>query len=202
MNGYSDRINHALAFAAKHHDQQVRKGTRPPYVTRAANVAIVLSRYRCPDDTIVAAILHDTVEDSLLAGWTRPMLDERIAEKFGHVALDAAHAVARHRTGPDGAELDREERGADLLARIPAAGDPARWVLAANHIHSGNSLLADLRRTVDVASVWGRFPGGRDAVVEWHRAVLDALATSGFDAEIMVELADTVRQLEGAAGAD
>ena len=28
MNGYSDRINHALAFAAKHHDQQVRRGTR------------------------------------------------------------------------------------------------------------------------------------------------------------------------------
>ena len=31
--GYSDRINHALAFAAKHHDQQVRKGTRLPYLT-------------------------------------------------------------------------------------------------------------------------------------------------------------------------
>ena len=26
--GYSDRINHALAFAAKHHDRQVRKGNR------------------------------------------------------------------------------------------------------------------------------------------------------------------------------
>src|SRR6478672_4460651 len=43
--GYSDRINHALAFAAKHHDQEVRKGTRLPYVTRPANVAIILARY-------------------------------------------------------------------------------------------------------------------------------------------------------------
>ena len=33
MAGYSDPINHAFAFAAKHHDQQVRKGTRYPYLT-------------------------------------------------------------------------------------------------------------------------------------------------------------------------
>ena len=44
--GYSDRVNHALAFAAKHHDQQVRKGTRAPYATNAANVAIILTRYQ------------------------------------------------------------------------------------------------------------------------------------------------------------
>ena len=41
--GYSDRVNHALAFAAKHHDQQVRRGTRAPYATHPANVAIILS---------------------------------------------------------------------------------------------------------------------------------------------------------------
>jgi hypothetical protein len=198
VNGYSDRINHALAFAAKHHDQQVRKGTRPPYVTRAANVAVILTRYQCSEDIVVAGILHDTVEDSVLAGWTRAMLTERVAEKFGHEALEAAYAVARHRNAPDGAELDRDERNADLLARIPAANEASRWVLAANHLHSANSLLADLRRTVDVASVWGRFPGGRPAVVAWHRAVVDALARSGFAGEIMGELATAVQQLEAA----
>ncbi len=199
MNGYSDRINHALAFAAKHHDQQVRKGTRPPYVTRAANVAIILTRYGCAEDTVIAGILHDTIEDSVLAGWTRAMLDERIAEKFGRAALDAAYAVVRRRTGPDGAELARDERNAELLTRVAEANDASRWVLAANHVHSGNSLLADLRRTVDVASVWGRFSGGRDAFVNWHRSVADALARSGFDGAIMTELRTTVQQLEAAA---
>ena len=32
MRGYSDPINHAFAFAAKHHDRQVRKGTKLPYL--------------------------------------------------------------------------------------------------------------------------------------------------------------------------
>ena len=57
--GYSDRINHALAFAAKHHDQEVRKGTRLlPYFTTPANVAIVLTRYGQDDETVVAGELR------------------------------------------------------------------------------------------------------------------------------------------------
>src|SRR5512142_934229 len=61
--GYSDRINHALAFAAKHHDRQVRKGTRLPYLTHPASVAIILTRYGQDDETVVAGILHDVIED-------------------------------------------------------------------------------------------------------------------------------------------
>ena len=59
ITGYSDRINHALAFAAKHHDQRVRRGTRPPYLTHPANVAIILTRYGRDDQTVVSGILHD-----------------------------------------------------------------------------------------------------------------------------------------------
>ena len=80
MLGYSDRINHALAFAAKHHDQQVRKGTRLPYVTRAPNVAVILTRYGSDETTVVSGILQDVVDDYLRDGWTRAMLDARLGE--------------------------------------------------------------------------------------------------------------------------
>ena len=83
MTGYSDRINHAFAFAAKHHDRQVRKGTRLPYLTHPANVAVILTRYGCEEDTVIAGILHDVVEDCVREGWTREMLEDRIASKFG-----------------------------------------------------------------------------------------------------------------------
>ena len=66
ITGYSDRINHALAFAAKHHDQQVRKGTRLPYVTHPANVAVILTRYGQDDDTVIAGILVLTLFALLL----------------------------------------------------------------------------------------------------------------------------------------
>ena len=51
MAGYSDPINHAFAFAAKHHDRQVRKGTRFPYLTAAPNIAVILTRYDQDDST-------------------------------------------------------------------------------------------------------------------------------------------------------
>src|SRR4051812_11203167 len=76
--GYSDRINHALAFAAKHHDRQVRKGTRLPYLTHPANVAIILTRYGRDDQTVVAGILHDVIEDCVREAYTRAMLEQRI----------------------------------------------------------------------------------------------------------------------------
>jgi len=199
VNGYSDRINHALAFAAKHHDQHVRKGTRPPYVTRAANVAIILTRYGCDESTVVAGILHDVIEDSVQSGWTPAMLGARVGEKFGDDALASTLAAIRRRVDDEGNDLDRDERGADLLDRIGSVDEPAKWILAANHVHSGNATLADLRRTVDADSVWSRLAGGRAATIAWYRDVCNGLENAGFTASIMEELRATVHALEATA---
>src|SRR5690349_14174131 len=95
--GYSDRVNHALAFAAKHHDQQVRKGTRAPYATHAANVAIILTRYQRDDAEVVAGILFQVVEDCVRQGYTPEMLDQRIARKFGDESLATTLMVIERR---------------------------------------------------------------------------------------------------------
>src|ERR1035437_6442845 len=107
VTGFSDAINHALAFAAKHHDRQVRKGTRLPYLTHPANVAIILTRYGQDDETVVAGILHDVVEDCVREGWTRGMLEERIGQKFGSSVLETVLSVTHRRVDDDGNELDK-----------------------------------------------------------------------------------------------
>src|SRR5919108_6064599 len=116
--GYSDRINHALAFAAKHHDQQVRKGTRLPYLTHPANVAIILTRYGRDEETVVAGILHDVVEDCVRERYTREMLEQRIGEKFGPEVLEAVLAVTQRTTDDEGVELSSDERKDDYLERL------------------------------------------------------------------------------------
>jgi len=196
MTGYSDRINHAFAFAAKHHDREVRKGTRLPYLTQPANVALILTRYGRDEDTVVAGILHDVVEDCQREGWTREMLDERIATKFGEASLEAALAVTRRKHDDDGIELARDDVRADCLERLAAASDAARWVFAADKVHHAGSLLADLRRTFDPEAAWGRLPGGRGAVLQWYRDALARLRALGFAAPIVDELAALVAALE------
>src|SRR5690606_32446780 len=168
MTGYSDRINHAFAFAAKHHDREVRKGTRLPYLTQPANVALILTRYGQDEDTVVAGILHDVIEDCLRDGWTNAMLDERIAAKFGEVAMRTAMAITRRKFDDDGIELSREDVRADCLNRLADASDAARWVFTADKVHHTGSLLADLRRAFDPEATWSRQPGGRAGVLRWY----------------------------------
>lgn len=195
--GYSDRINHAFAFAAKHHDQQVRKGTRVPYFTHPANVALILTRYDQDEETVVAGILHDVVEDCVRDGYSREMLVERIGDKFGADVLESVLSVTERKRDENDVELDWEERKSDYLERLGAASARARWVCAADKIHNGGSLLADLRRTAFPESVWSRFKRGPEETVRWYRRVYDRLAEVGFVAPIMDELGDVVVALEG-----
>jgi len=196
IRGYSDRINHAFAFAAKHHDRQVRKGTRLPYLTHPANVAVILSRYDQDEQTVVSGILHDVIEDCVLDGYTRDMLEQRIGDKFGPDVLETVLAVTHRQVDEEGIDLSSEERKDDYLARLAGASERARWVCAADKIHNGNSILADLNRTLDPDTVWSRFNVGRLGTVRWYRRVYERLREVGFSAPIMLELLEVAEQLE------
>ncbi len=201
IRGYSDRINHALAFAAKHHDRQVRKGTRLPYLTHPANVAVILTRYAQDELTVVSGILHDVIEDCVRDGYTRNTLEQRIGDKFGAEVLDTVLAVTERQMDEEGVELSSEERRDDYLARLAAATERARWVCAADKIHNGSTILADLKRTLDPDTVWSRFNAGRSGTVRWYRRVYERLQEVGFDAPIMEELQLVAEELERAVGA-
>ena len=194
--GYSDKINHALAFAAKHHDRQVRKGTKLPYLTHPANVAVILTRYDRDEDSIVAGILHDVVEDCVREGYTQETLDRRIGEKFGESVLQTVLQVTHRKLDDDGAELSSAQRKEDYLERLSDAEESALWICAADKIHNARSLLADLRRTVEPNAVWSRYSGARSATVKWYRDVYERLRSVGFDQPIMEELRLTVEALE------
>jgi Guanosine polyphosphate pyrophosphohydrolases/synthetases len=196
VTGYSDVINHAFAFAAKHHDRQVRKGTKLPYLTHPANIAVILTRYGCDGQTVVAGILHDVIEDCIRDGYTREMLEQRIGDKFGNRVLETVLAVTYRRYDDDGVELSGEERKADYLERLSQASEEARWVCAADKVHNASTILSDLRRTVDPETIWSRFGGGRAATVRWYRSVFERLRELGFTAPIMTELDRASSELE------
>ncbi len=188
MTGYSDRIHHALAFADKHHDREVRKGTRLPYFTAPANLAVMLTRYGQDEATVVAGVLRQTVEDYLRDGYSVDAVRERLADKFGEATVDVLLAAVPRRLDDDGIELSHEEQKGDLLARLAGAPDAARWVCAAHEVHEASALLADLRRTSFPESVWQRVSEGREARLRWYQQVAEQLRAAGFDTPAVTEL--------------
>ena len=200
FSAYSPRINHAMAFAAKHHRGQNRKGSDIPYITHPANVAIILARYGCDEETIVAGILHDVVEDCVRDGWTRPDLEERIGDKFGRDVLEAVLDVTELKLDETGAERPYETRKSEYLAQIEHASDRGRWVCAADKIHNGRAILADLEvaraNGKPADDVWSRFKKGRDETIAWYGRVHAALRRAGFEAAVMDELRSVADDLQ------
>lgn len=194
--GYSDAINHAFAFAAKHHDRQVRKGTKLPYLTHPANVALILARYDQDEETIIAGILHDVIEDCVVEGLPSEALKERIGSKFGQPVLEAVLSVTYRKYDDDGVELSSDERKEDYLARLSGANERALWVCAADKIHNASSILADLRRTVDEDNIWRRFGAGKAGTIKWYSDVYKRLLEIGFNKSIVEELGEAVKRLE------
>ena len=202
MRGYSDRINHALAFAAKHHDTQVRKGLRMPYVTHAANVAVLLTHYGCDESVVASGVLYDVVEDCVRDGFTAADLSDRIGTKFGDDVLQTVLSITRRRMDDDGVDMSKDDAKDDLLLRLADAADSARWVCAAHILHNAGSVLADVRRTIEPSTVWNRGGSGREGTLHWYRAVHDRLLAVGFSAPIMSELGAMVTELEAAPVGD
>ena len=119
-----------------------------------------------------------------------------MADKFGTDVLETVLAVTHRKVDDDGMEFSSEEKKADYLTRLDRAPERARWVCAADKIHNGSAILADLRRTDYPENVWGRFSAGREGTVRWYRQVHDRLVGLGFRAPIMDELRDVADQLE------
>lgn len=59
----NERIQHAVDFATKAHDGQFRK-TGEAYIIHPLAVKKILTEWGMDEDTIIAGILHDTVEDT------------------------------------------------------------------------------------------------------------------------------------------
>jgi hypothetical protein len=110
--------------------------------------------------------------------------------------LDTVLAVTQRNTDDAGNDLSSEERKDDYLERLATASESARWVCAADKLHNAGTIVADLKRTIDPSTVWGRFSVGREGTVRWYRRVYERLRSLGFTASIMDELRRVVEALE------
>jgi len=78
-NTNEDLLNRAYVFAMKAHGSQ-KRDSGDPYFTHPLEVAAILTELKVDDATIVAAMLHDTIEDTPV---TRDDIDRMFGSEIG-----------------------------------------------------------------------------------------------------------------------
>ncbi|MGY1640850.1 HD domain-containing protein [Geodermatophilus sp. SYSU D00703] len=168
----TERFDEALVFAARHHREQLRKGSRVPYMTHLMSVSALVMEHGGNEDQAIAALLHDAVEDAP-AGTGGAVLAQ-IRTTFGDAVADIVRACS------DGLDADGNRSGTWAERKRPyvagLADKPldALLVTAADKTHNGLCIAADVRRYGQ--DFWSTFNACRDELLWYYTSVERAVA--------------------------
>src|SRR5882757_1625970 len=105
-----DLIKKAYVYSAKVHQGQVRKSGEP-YLILPLEVAGLLAELKLDEASIVAGLLHDTIEDTL----AKP---EEIRDLFGQGVLDLVEGVTKLGTFQSSQAVSIEEKQAENFRKM------------------------------------------------------------------------------------
>lgn len=170
---YSDRFTDALVYAAELHATQRRKGSETPYIHHLLAVASLVGESGGSEEQVVAALLHDAIEDCITAV---PDIREQISARYGDEVLAIVESCTDADTHPKPPWRARKEQYIARLREKPP-GSPALLVSCADKLHNARSILRDYR--VVGEDLWSRFRGGRDGTLWYYAELADVFEVLG-----------------------
>lgn len=185
----SKRFEQALQLAHVLHADQTRKGSEIPYMTHLMAVSAIVGEHGGSEDAMIAALLHDAVEDQ---GGQETA--DRIRDAFGDTIAEWVGQCSDTTETPKPPWRARKEA---FIARIPLMPEPVRLIVAADKIHNAQSVIRD-HRAID-AAVWERFRGGHAGTLWYYQSVYAELSTD-WQHPILGDLkvaVDTLHTLDG-----
>ncbi len=131
---HTPQIKKAIQFAARKHHGHLRQEREPlPYITHLFSAALLVAEDGADDDTVTAALLHDTLED------TETTRDE-IVEFFNERVAELVEAVSEIKER-DGIQIDWKERKQQYLTQLENASAEAVLIAIADKIDNIESKL-------------------------------------------------------------
>lgn len=156
------RLFEAIEFAARAHAGQFRKGTNIPYIVHPLGVAKTLIECGCSEELVVAAILHDTVEDT-------PTTLEDIRQRFGdRVAwfVDAASEPNKSDSW--------EDRKHHTIENLETASVDVLLLVLADKLDNIRAIREDYQRLGE--AVWSRFKRAKENQRWYYKCLADLFA--------------------------
>lgn len=221
---HSDRLARAFDYAAICHAAQRRKGTDIHYLSHLMGVASLVmeaaddeARGTDLEDLVIAALLHDVVEDH---GGRRRLEDVR--QRFGRRVGRLVEGCTDVMRAPGEPKAPWAERKSAYLIHLQSCTDAGTLLVsAADKLHNARSILTDLRVCRDRGwpqrRFWDRFvknkPGAHyperiNGILGYYRALADAFTAKADSLpsrglrRLSLELNEVVDAIEALAAAD
>lgn len=139
MKKESKRIQRAVEFATKAHEGQKRRSGEP-YITHPLMVKDILQDWGMDEDTVIAGILHDTVEDTAVTL-------EDVERGFGETVaflVDGVTKIGKARSGMRDIDTYLPQTRDNLLRLLVATGSDIRVLIIklADRLHNMRTLAA------------------------------------------------------------
>jgi (p)ppGpp synthase/HD superfamily hydrolase len=182
----SARFEQALVYTAILHSGQGRKGTPVPYVSHLLSVAALALENGANEDEVIAALLHDAVED---AGGAPRLEDIRC--RFGQRVAEIVAGCTDTDETPKPPWKERKEK---YIAQLAHGSDSVKLVSGADKVHNARSIVADLREQGD--SIWSRFTTGKAGTLWYYRTLVETYQQHGAPKRLLDELVRTVDEME------
>ncbi len=190
-------IAEAVAYAAKWHGDQVRKGTTIAYLSHLLGVCALALDHGATTEQAQAAVLHDVVED----GGGQPRLDD-VRSVFGEGVADMVSALS------DAAPLPGESKPPwkvrktaylEHLAALVADGHPAVLISACDKLHNAMSIVADATAPDGDPGlqVFERFSASASETAWYYGELAGVLSAADLPVRLGDLLATTVARLVG-----
>lgn len=133
---YSYKVEQAIRAATILHQDQLRMGTLPlPYISHLMAVVLILSDYTDDEDTIVAAFLHDTLEDT-------DYTPEELQEDFGGPVKELVLTLTEPRVLGE-RKLSWIERKREYNAQLKKGSEKALMIAAADKSHNFRTVVEE-----------------------------------------------------------
>lgn len=161
---YSPRLDDAVGFALDAFRSRVRKGTRVPYMTHLLSVMCIVAEYGGDEDQLIAAVLHDWLED--IPGAATEVLEARWGARVARL-VEGLSDSAEHPKPP------WEPRKRAYLAKLREEPAELKLISCADKLHNCMSIRRDLE--VVGLEIFNRFTGGQHGTLWYYRAVVEAL---------------------------
>lgn len=166
----------ALDFAFTLHMTQIRKGTEIPYFTHLMTVSALVLENGGDEDTAIAALLHDGVEDQ-----GGKALLKKIRDRFGVRVADLVEECSDSQSYPKPPWKQRKQK---YLAHIGSASAEARLISSSDKLHNLRSILDDYRAVGD--SLWDRFKGTEQEIIWYYTSFIEEMKQSASTAELPI----------------